>query len=172
MGEAYIGQIRIFGGNFAPRGWELCQGQLLPISGYEALFSLIGTTYGGDGQSTFALPDLRGRLPVHQGNGYVIGQTFGVETVTLSTSQIPAHNHSLAGSSELTSGIFTATATDPTNNVVGKSSKPIYANSAPTTDMNQQAISPSGATQPHTNIQPFLCMNFIICLEGIYPQQS
>lgn len=172
MADPYIGEIRMFGGNFAPSGWAFCQGQLLPISENDALFSLIGTIYGGDGQSTFALPDLRGRLPVHQGNNYVIGQLFGVENVTLNSNQIPAHTHSLTGSSNSTSGVFTATSKDPGNNVVGKTSKPIYADSAPTGNMHQQAISTSGGSQPHNNLQPFLCINFIIALAGIYPPQS
>src|SRR6516165_9248553 len=100
MAQPYVGEIRMFAGNFAPAGWMFCEGQLLPISEYETLFNLIGTTYGGDGQSTFALPDLRGRLPLHQGSGYVIGQSGGAETVTLTTQQMPVHSHSLMASSD------------------------------------------------------------------------
>src|SRR5947209_15367920 len=107
MGQPFIGEIRMFGGNFPPNGWALCDGQLLPISENDVLFQLIGTTYGGDGQETFALPDLRGRLPLHQGNGFTISETGGVETVTLTTSQIPAHSHALLGTGNL------ATVTSP-----------------------------------------------------------
>src|SRR5262245_1516974 len=114
MAQPYVGEIRIFAGNFAPAGWMFCEGQLLPISEYETLFNLIGTTYGGDGQSTFALPDLRGRIPLHFGSGFTLAETGGVETVTLTVSQIPAHSHTLLGSTSI------ATLTDAGNNVGGK----------------------------------------------------
>lgn len=172
MGTPYIGEIRMFGGNFAPAGWMFCDGSVLPISEYETLFNLIGTTYGGDGQSTFALPDLRGRLPVHQGNGYVIGETFGVETVTLTVSQIPSHTHPLLGNSNATAGTVTATSTSPIGNVMGKTSRPIYSSSASNTAMASQAISPVGGNQPHDNMQPSLCINFIISLFGIFPSPT
>jgi microcystin-dependent protein len=172
VGTPYIGEIRMFAGNFAPVGWEICQGQLLPISENDALFTLIGTTYGGDGENTFALPDLRGRLPVHQSNEYVMGQTFGVESVTLTTSQIPAHNHPLAGNSNPTAGVVTATSTVPSGNVMGKTSRPIYSSSTSTAAMAEQAISAVGGSQPHDNLQPYLCINFIISLYGVFPSQS
>src|SRR5881296_735264 len=113
MSQPYVGEIRMFGGNFAPAGWMFCQGQLLPIAEYETLFNLIGTTYGGDGQSTFALPDLQGRLPVHQGNGYQLAQAGGAEQVTLTVNQIPTHSHATLASTA------TASSNDPTNNVAG-----------------------------------------------------
>ncbi|MBD2472967.1 phage tail protein [Nostoc sp. FACHB-145] len=172
MATPYVGEIRMFAGNFAPAGWEFCHGQWLSIAENDTLFSLIGTTYGGDGVNTFALPDLRGRLPVHQNTNHPIGETFGVETVTLNTSQMPAHTHPLTGNSNSTLGVVTATSTDPTGNVMGKTSRPIYVNSTSTVAMAQQAISSSGGSQPHTNIQPFLCINFIIALYGIYPSPS
>src|SRR5213078_1099193 len=111
MAQPYVGEIRIFAGNFAPAGWMFCEGQLLPISEYETLFNLIGTTYGGDGQSTFALPDLRGRIPIHQGNSFILAETGGAEEITLTINQIPAHNHQIFGSAN------NATTTSPTNNV-------------------------------------------------------
>src|ERR1041384_8234847 len=114
MAQPYVGEIRMFAGNFAPAGWMFCEGQLLPISEYETLFNLIGTTYGGDGQSTFALPDLRGRIPMHFGNGFPLAETGGVETVTLTVSQIPAHSHALLGSTAA------ATTLDPTGNIPGQ----------------------------------------------------
>jgi len=172
MGQPYVGEIRMFAGNFAPAGWEFCQGQILPISENETLFQLIGTTYGGDGQSTFALPDLRGRLPVHQGNGLVIAETFGVEDVALKVNQIPSHTHPLAGNTNSTAGVITATSTNPTGNVMGKTSRPIYSTAASTTAMNSQAISAVGGNQPHTNFQPYLCINFIISLFGIFPSPT
>src|SRR4030081_3887036 len=114
MAQPYVGEIRMFGGNFAPAGWMFCEGQLLPISENETLFNLIGTTHGGDGQSTFGLPDLRGRMPIHQGNGFTLAQNGGVETVTLTVAQIPTHTHPALGSSS------TGTSNDPTNNVPGR----------------------------------------------------
>jgi len=167
MGQPYVGEIRMFAGNFAPAGWMLCQGQLLPISEYETLFNLIGTTYGGDGQSTFALPDLRSRVPMHMGNSFVLAQAGGAEQVTLSTNQIPAHSHvplaNTSGNGTSPSGSYWAGNTDvaqfaPTSNISGQ--------------MNAQAIQSTGGSQPHDNMVPFLCLNFIISLFGIYPTQS
>lgn len=172
MGTPYVGEIRMFGGNFAPAGWALCQGQLLPISENETLFQLIGTTYGGDGQSTFALPDLQGRLPVHQGNSSVIGESFGVESVTLTVNQIPSHTHPLAGNSNPATGVITATSTNPAGNVMGKTSRPIYSSAAAAASMDPQAISAVGGSQPHDNFQPYLCVNFIISLFGIFPSPT
>ena len=167
MAQPYIGEIRMFGGNFAPVEWMFCEGQLLPISENEALFSLIGTTYGGDGQSTFALPDLRGRLPVHQGNGSVIGEAGGVEQVTLTVGQIPIHTHPLLASTG------PGNINTPGGNVTAESAAvKIYFADQPTVAMGPQAISPSGGSQPHSNFQPYLCINFIISLSGIFPQQT
>ncbi|EWT02091.1 tail collar protein [Intrasporangium oryzae NRRL B-24470] len=167
MSDPYIGEIRMFGGNFAPVGWFFCEGQLLPISEYDALFNLIGTTYGGDGQSTFALPDLRGRIPVHaDGAGYVQGQAGGVESVTLTTQQIPAHTHPVAGSSA------TASVTSPTGNVPATTAGVTvfaYGTDQPHTTLHPSSAAPSGGSQPHDNLQPYLCISFIISVFGIYP---
>jgi microcystin-dependent protein len=165
MGQPYVGEIRIFGGNFAPANWMFCEGQLLPISEYETLFNLIGTYYGGDGQSTFGLPDLRGRLPIHMGNGFVLSQTGGVEAVTLSANTIPAHNHTVTASS---SPSYTSV---PNGNYLA-SGPDIYDQGKPGTAVMAGAISSAGGSQPHSNFQPYLCLEFIISLFGIYPSQS
>src|SRR5262245_4174866 len=152
----------MFGGNFAPAGWMFCEGQLLPISENETLFNLIGTTYGGDGQSTFALPDLRGRIPIHFGGGFTLAETGGVETVTLTTSQIPAHSHPLLGSTSL------ANQTNPQGNVYAQSlSVSFYNSAAPNSAMGASALTSTGGSQPHNNFQPYLCVDFIISLFGI-----
>ena len=167
MAQPYVGEIRIFAGNFAPAGWMFCEGQLLPISENETLFQLIGTTYGGDGQSTFALPDLRGRLALHQGNGYLLAETGGAEEVTLTINQIPAHSHPLLGSSG------NGSQSSPQNNVLASSTliKP-YSGEAADTAMAATSISSIGNNQPHTNFQPYLCLNYIISLFGIFPSQN
>lgn len=169
MAQPYVGEIRMFGGNFAPAGWMFCDGQLLPISENETLFQLIGTTYGGDGQSTFALPDLRGRLPVHQGNGFVLAQTGGVEEVTLTVQQIPAHGHPLLATTSL------ASSAGPQGNVLAQSRQAgidLYFEDVPTVNMAAQSIGPVGGSQPHTNFQPYLCVSFIISLFGIFPSPT
>jgi microcystin-dependent protein len=169
MAQPYVGEIRMFAGNFAPAGWMFCEGQLLPISEYETLFNLIGTTYGGDGQSTFALPDLRGRIPLHQGNGFTLAETGGAEEITLTVSQIPAHSHAALGSTN------TGTATAPQNSVL--CNLPVATNSCYGTDNPQislgpQSVSSVGGSQPHTNFQPYLCVDFIISLFGIFPSPT
>jgi microcystin-dependent protein len=176
MSEPFIGEIRMVGFNYAPRGWALCNGQMLSIAQNTALFSLLGTTFGGDGISTFGLPDLRGRVPVHQGDGpatspYVMGQVGGTETVTLLTSQIPAHTHGLAGfngapTTNNPSGAFIATAQTADGDGVNSF--------APSTNaaLSPASIGISGGSQPHNNLQPYLCVNFIIALEGIYPSRN
>lgn len=167
MAQPYVGEIRMFAGNFAPAGWMFCEGQLLPISEYETLFNLIGTTYGGDGQSTFALPDLRGRIPLHFGNGFTLAETGGVEEVTLTVSQIPAHSHPLLAS------VNTAGASAPNNNLTGQvGASQIYREAPPTSPMNANAITATGGSQPHNNFQPYLCVDFIISLFGIFPSQT
>jgi microcystin-dependent protein len=167
MAQPYVGEIRMFAGNFAPAGWMFCEGQLLPISEYETLFNLIGTTYGGDGQSTFALPDLRGRLPLHFGNGFTLAETGGVETVTLTVAQIPAHSHPLLATTN------TGTASGVTNAVVARSpSASIYLEDVSTVNMSASAVSSVGGSQPHNNFQPYLCVDFIISLFGIFPSQT
>lgn len=168
MSDPFIGEIRIFGGNFAPVGWALCQGQLLPISQNDALFALIGTTYGGDGQQTFALPDLRSRVPLHQGAGYVLGQMAGEESVTLTTNQIPSHSHAPQASSA------TGSSTSPGGNVYAAAPAGVnwYSSAAPSAAMAPNMVGPSGGSQPHDNMIPFLAMNFIIALQGIFPSQN
>jgi microcystin-dependent protein len=167
MAQPYVGEIRMFAGNFAPAGWMFCEGQLLPISENETLFQLIGTTYGGDGQSTFALPDLRGRLPIHQGNGFILAETGGAEEITLTVNQIPAHTHPLLASA----GPGNANA--PAGNITGESAAvKIYVSEVPTANLNPSAVSPVGGSQPHTNFQPYLCVDFIISLFGIFPSPT
>jgi microcystin-dependent protein len=158
----------MFGGNFAPAGWMFCEGQLLPISENETLFQLIGTTYGGDGQETFALPDLRGRLPMHQGNGFILAETGGVEEVTLTVNQMTTHKH--AALAVTTNG----TAISPGGNLLASSTSAVqpYIEEDPSANMNAQVVGPAGGNQPHTNFQPYLCVNFIISLFGIFPPPS
>ncbi len=166
MSQPYVGELRMVGFNFAPVGWMLCQGQLLQISQYSTLFNLIGTTYGGDGQTTFGLPNLQSRIPVHQGNGYVMGQLSGVENVTLQISQIPAHSHLLNAQSGA------GTQPSPSGGVWADSPLDQFSAAAPTTQMSNVLLQNSGGSQPHNNIPPFLCINFVISLFGIFPSQN
>jgi microcystin-dependent protein len=176
MGQPFVGEIRLFGGNFAPAGWMFCSGQLLPISENETLFNLIGTTYGGDGQSTFALPDLQSRVPIHQGQltggggsgNYQLAETGGVESVTLTTNQIPIHSH-LAGCSSAPGN-----SASPANGIpaVNDTALAYVAAAAPQANMNAAAIQNTGGSQPHDNIQPFLCVSYIISLFGIFPSPT
>jgi microcystin-dependent protein len=169
MAQPYVGEIRMFAGSFAPAGWMFCDGQLLPISEYETLFNLIGTTYGGDGQSTFALPDLQSRVPVHQGNGFTLAETGGVEDVTLTTQQMPAHSHAFLASTQ------TGTSSNPGGNLLDQTSGTIFMyidGQGPDGAMAQGMLSPDGGSQPHSNIQPYLAINFIISLFGIFPSQT
>ena len=163
----YVSEMRMFAGNFAPAGWMFCEGQLLPISEYEVLFQLIGTTYGGDGQETFALPDLRGRIPIHQGNGFVLAETGGVESVTLTTNQIPAHTHALVAT-------LSNPNTSPDNSVLAQpTTLDLYRPATvPDSPLAPNSIGSIGGSQPHTNFQPYLCVNFIISLYGIFPSQT
>jgi microcystin-dependent protein len=177
MSEPYIGQIILFAGNFAPKGWAFCEGQILSIAQNTALFSILGTTYGGNGQTTFALPDLRGRVPIQPGQGpglspYTLGEMSGVENVNLLITQIPAHNHMLEasgaqGDSPSPSGAVPAVTVDP------NSQQPLnsYA-STPNTTMAPASVSLVGGSQPHTNVQPYLAINFIIATEGIFPSRG
>jgi microcystin-dependent protein len=166
MAQPYVGEIRMFAGNFAPAGWEFCQGQLLPISEYETLFQLIGTTYGGDGESTFALPDLRGRIPIHQGNGFTLAETGGTEQVTLTVNQIAAHTHPLVAISDQ------GNQNSPAGNLSAQSLNVVpYINDAPGASFNAGAISSTGGSQPHSNFQPYLCVDFILSLFGLFPSQ-
>ncbi|WP_331073337.1 phage tail protein [Longimicrobium sp.] len=174
MAQPYVGEIRMFAGNFAPAGWMFCEGQPLPISENEVLFQLIGTTYGGDGQETFNLPNLASRLPMHMGPGpdgttYQIGEMAGTEQETLTVQQIPNHTHTLFGTGAL------ATQNSPTNNVLAATNGATlfpYGTDEPTTTLNAASVGPQGGSQPHENTQPFLCLNFIISLFGIFPSQT
>ena len=167
MSNPFVGEIRMFAGSFAPAGWAFCSGQLLPISENETLFQLIGTTYGGDGQSTFALPDLRGRIPMHQGSSNIIGEMAGVESVTLTVQQIPIHSHPVICSSSVGNQDV------PTNNIFASSTDQVYF--TPTAGlpinaaMRNNAITGTGGSQPHENMAPFLVISFIISLFGIFP---
>jgi microcystin-dependent protein len=172
MASPYVGEIRMFAGNFAPAGWAFCQGQLMPISENDTLFQLIGTTYGGDGQETFALPDLQGRVPIHygtasSGSSYQIGESLGVEQVTLTVNQIPVHNHTVnaaaaAGTQASPAGNFPAAST----------AVALYNSNAPNVSMYAGSLQSGGGSQPHDNMQPFVCVTFIISLFGIYPSPT
>ncbi len=168
MSQPYIGEIRMFGSNFPPAGWALCNGQVLAIADNDTLFNLIGTTYGGDGQSTFALPDLQSRLPMHMGNGFVLAQTGGTESVTLTVNQIPVHSHTPQANS-------TGGSDSPNGTVFAKSTlgKP-YVNAAGGVPaaLNAATVQNSGGNQPHDNMHPFLCINFSISLFGIFPSPN
>jgi len=166
MAQPYVGEIRMFAGNFAPAGWMFCEGQLLPISENETLFQLIGTTYGGDGESTFALPDLRGRIPLHQGNGMILAETGGAEEITLTVNQIPIHTHPCLASNN---GPTLAT---PSGNVTGQAAAKIYRAGSPGVTLSPQAIGATGGSQPHNNFQPYLCIDFIISLFWIFPSPT
>ena len=172
MPEPYVGEIRMFGGNFAPNGWMFCEGQTLPIAENEVLFQLIGTTYGGDGQETFVLPNLASRVPIHMGTGpdgttYQLGEAAGTEQETLTVQQIPSHTHPLTaaavnGNNASPNGALLANSTVITP----------YAPETPNVAMAANAIGPAGGSQPHENTQPFLCINFIISLFGVFPSQT
>ena len=167
MAQPYVGEIRMFAGNFAPVGWMFCEGQLLPISENETLFQLIGTTYGGDGESTFALPDMRGRIPIHQGNGFILAETGGAEEITLTTQQIPAHSHPMLAA------VITGDSISPGGKVSSSSFNVTpYINDVPNGNFNPGSVGPVGGSQPHTNFQPYLCINFIISLFGIFPSPT
>jgi microcystin-dependent protein len=171
MSNPFLGEIQLFGGNFAPRGWALCSGQLLPISQNDALYSLVGTTYGGDGQVTFGLPDLRGRRPVSQGQGpnlsnYVLGQVGGVEAVTLSTPELPGHTHqvlAVAGTASASSPAANAWAAWPDNQ---------YTTGSPSGQLAAASTAVAGGNQSHDNLSPYLVVNFIIALQGVYPSRN
>ncbi len=171
MSNPFVGEIRLFAGNFAPQGWAFCDGQLLSIAENEVLFQLIGTTYGGDGQNTYALPDLRGRVPVHQGNNgqsnYIIGQAGGVETVTLTPGQMPQHTHAMLASTS------PASATHGPSEVLGSSTTMnFYGTGTPNMAMGPNALTQVGSGQPHENMPPFVALSCIVSLFGIFPSQN
>lgn len=176
MGQPYVGEIRMFAGNFAPNGWMFCEGQSLPIAENEVLFQLIGTTYGGDGEETFNLPNLASRVPMHMGTGpdgttYQLGEMAGTEQETLTVQQIPSHNHALLASTSASqlspNGAFLTVPTSSQQGVL------LYNTAtAPTIALHPNTIQPSGGSQPHENTQPFLCINFIISLFGVFPSQT
>jgi microcystin-dependent protein len=171
MPEPYVGEIRMFAGNFAPAGWMLCDGAPLPISENDVLFTLIGTTYGGDGEQTFNLPNLQSRVPIHMGTGpdgttYQIGEMAGTEQETLTVQQIPSHTHPMLASDS------TATTRDPIpGNVHARSAGDAYVANLDPVQLSPQTVTPAGGSQPHENTQPFLCVNFIISLFGVFPTQ-
>jgi microcystin-dependent protein len=168
MSEPFIGEIQIFAFNFAPRGWAMCNGQILPIAQNQALFSLLGTTYGGNGQTTFALPDLRGRVPLHTGNSsYQLGERAGTEAETLTTQALPPHSHSVNAAARA------GTATAAVGNFPAQlpAGRTIFSNSGPS-QMNPAAVGPAGGSQPHSNIQPYSVLNFCIALVGIFPSRN
>lgn len=168
MSQPFIGEIRMFGGSFAPAGWAFCDGQLMPISQNDALFTLIGTTYGGDGQETFGLPNLQSRHPMHQGNGFILGETGGVESVTLTVQQIPVHSHAML--CDVNNGAQPA----PANNVPAATPQQMYVDPAglPPNGILAPNVSPTGGSQPHDNMSPYLVISFIISLFGIFPTQT
>lgn len=171
MSEPFVGEIRMFAGNFAPRGWAFCDGQLLAVSQNDALFSLLGTVYGGDGRTTFGLPDLRGRIPVHAGSGpglspRRLGSKGGAENVTLTVNQLPSHTHTMQASSQA------ATDALPQNKVVAQTDAAFYHVDPPFVDFASQGALAIGGSRAHTNVMPFLCLHFIIALFGIYPSRQ
>jgi microcystin-dependent protein len=177
--EPFLGEIRMFGFNFAPIGWQMCNGQLLSISQNAALFSLLGTSYGGDGVSTFGLPNLQGNVAIHQGNNFVIGETGGSETVTLQAVQMPQHNHTVgcdgSGTAQGGSTFGVGTGGTPTNHIPGLVTSPehaVYSASPPNATMSASMIGIAGGSQPHNNLQPYLVLNFCIALQGIFPSRG
>ncbi len=171
MAEPFIGQIVMFAGNFAPRGWALCDGQLLPISQYSALFSILGTTYGGDGRTTFGLPELRGRAPIHAGTGpgltpRRLGQRAGEESVTLNATQIPSHTHTLNGAG------VAANATNPAGGMLAETREDSYAGAQQVAPMASATVAATGGGQAHNNMPPYTVVNYIIALQGIFPSRS
>jgi microcystin-dependent protein len=174
MGSPYIGEIRIFAGNFNPNGWMFCDGALLPISEYDTLFNLIGTTYGGDGQSTFGLPDLRGRVPIHMGTGgggtYQIAQNGGVESVTLTTQTMASHNHPLLATNA--NSVLSPANAELAVVSTSQQGTALYNTLAPNTNLTPTGFGFAGGNQPHDNLQPFQCVNFIISLFGVFPSPT
>jgi microcystin-dependent protein len=173
MGTPYLSEIRIFSFNFAPKGWAMCNGQFLPINQNQALFSLLGTTFGGNGQTTFALPDLRGRVPFHMdGGSFIEGQAAGEEFHTLNMSELPAHTHALSGNNAVVGAANNSTAATPTANFFANSGKNVFATGAPNAKMSPATVTNIGGSQPHENRSPFLVLNFCIALIGAFPSRN
>lgn len=164
MAEPFLSEIRIFSFNFPPKGWALCNGQLLPINQNQALFALLGTTYGGDGRTTFALPNLQGRAPIHEGNGHTLGEKAGQEAHTLNIQELPSHTHGVLANGQ------NGTTAGPANNVLAAA--PVYHAASNLTPLDPTSVSNVGGSQPHLNMQPYLTLNFCIALLGIFPSQN
>ena len=177
MSNPFVGEIRMFGGNFAPAGWHMCDGSVLSIAENDVLFTLIGTTYGGDGQETFALPDLRGRIPIHQGQGlggseHAIGESAGTESVTLSVTQMPGHTHVLRGSTSIATPLAGPLGSETADTTASSATYDQPTSSNGLTPMSPLAVGGAGGSQPHNNMAPYLCVTFIISLFGIYPSRA
>ncbi|HEX8391915.1 MAG TPA: tail fiber protein [Longimicrobium sp.] len=166
MSEPFLSEIKVVSFNFPPKGWALCNGQLLPINQNQALFALLGTTYGGNGQTNFALPNLRGRVPIHRGNGHNLGEAAGSTSVTVNISQLPTHTHLVQATNN------PSTSDDPTGNVIGQAGGNLYAGFASPAAMGPAMVTNTGGSQPHNNMMPYLTLNFIIALQGIFPSQN
>jgi microcystin-dependent protein len=166
MSEPFLSEIKLVSFNFPPKGWALCNGQFLPINQNQALFALLGTTYGGNGQTTFALPNLRGRVPIHMGNGHALGEAAGSTSVTVNIQQLPTHIHLVQATNNA------ATLDDPTGNVLGQAGGFLYAAFQSAGTMGPQMVTSVGGSQPHNNMMPYLVLNFIIALQGIFPSQN
>jgi microcystin-dependent protein len=172
MAEPFLSEIRIFSFSFAPQGWALCNGQLLPINQNQALFSLLGTTYGGDGRVTFGLPNLQGRAPIHMGQGHTLGEVGGEQAHTLSISEIPTHTHDFSSNTAVVGAAANATLGAPTGNFWANSGKSAYSTLPGNAAMSPQAVTNVGGSQAHLNMQPFLVLNFCIALIGIFPSRN
>jgi len=172
MGTPFLSEIRIFSFNFAPKGWAQCNGQLMPINQNQALFSLLGTTYGGNGQTTFALPDLRGRAPFHISGSFLQGQSAGEEFHTLTSSEMPAHTHPLTGNNAVVGAAANATVATPTSNYWANSGKNVFATGQPNSSMSPATTTNTGGSQPHENRSPFLVLNYCIALVGAFPSRN
>ena len=180
MAEPFLSELRLMSFSFPPRGWALCNGQLLPINQNQALFSLLGTTYGGNGQTTFALPNLQGRVPIHTGNGHTLGEAAGASTVTLTQQQMPQHTHTLSAQTEVM--LPTTVTQNPTGKVFaaprvglqggGNGPVQLYAPANNLTALNAQSSGNAGGSQPHNNMMPYLALNWCIALQGIFPSQN
>ncbi len=166
MSEPFLSEIKIVSFNFPPKGWALCNGQFLPINQNQALFALLGTTYGGNGQTTFALPNLRGRVPVHEGSGHTLGEAAGSTSVTVNIQQLPTHLHALMASTN------TGSTQDAAGNVLGQVASRLYTDPNALTTLSPSSVTSVGGSQPHNNMMPYLVLNFIIALQGIFPSQN